>query len=271
MGAAIGVSLAGLFNPVDRALYLMVTHHRPFLSRANFDRPWQGFSQAVLVRTISGGMFYPLFDVWRRAVAATLGPTAASGSGSKRYLVNVAAGQLAGISIAVAMNPLNAVKYCMWESHYTTLYQTAGHMWRAGGAAAFTKGMQATAVRDAVFGGAYAACRSASGAIGSDGRAPRGSVALDLAAASAATVFSSPVNYARNMSFHTPAGETAPGIGQSLRHLREGAQKQRVAHGARAAAGYLQLRLGLGWGTLRVGLGMSFGQQMYDASMRLGQ
>lgn len=271
MGTAIGVSLAGLFNPVDRALYLMVTHHRPFLSRANFDQPYQGFSQAVLVRTISGGMFYPLFDVWQQAVAATLGRASASGSGSKRYLVNVAAGQLAGISIAVAVNPLNAVKYCMWEKHYPTLYQTAGHLWRAGGASAFTKGMQATAVRDALFGGAYAACRSARGAIGSDGCAPRSNLALDLAAASAATVFSSPVNYARNMSFHTPAGQAAPGIGQSLRHLWRDAQRQRLAHGARAAAGYLQLHLGLGWGTLRVGLGMSLGQQIYDASMRTGQ
>ncbi|CAK0844186.1 unnamed protein product [Prorocentrum cordatum] len=130
--------------------------------------------------------------------------------------------------------------------------------------------MQATAVRDAIFGGVYAACRSAGGAIGSDGRAPRGSLPLDLAAASAATVLSSPVNYARNMSFHSPAGEAAPGIGHSLRHLWRDAQKQRLAHGARAAAGYLQLRLGLGWGTARVGLGMSLGQQMYDAAMRIG-
>ncbi|EWM23565.1 hypothetical protein Naga_101424g1 [Nannochloropsis gaditana] len=50
-----GVTQAGLFNPWDRALYLSVKYSRPFLSVANFQRPYQGFWQVGSVVGWKGG------------------------------------------------------------------------------------------------------------------------------------------------------------------------------------------------------------------------
>ena len=46
-GTTVGVLQAVLFNPWDRALYLSVKEKRPFLHRANFTQPFQGWVRAV--------------------------------------------------------------------------------------------------------------------------------------------------------------------------------------------------------------------------------
>lgn len=55
-GLTAGVAQAGLFNPFDRALYLSVKNHTPFLRRENFQTPYQGFFQSVGHRALSGGL-----------------------------------------------------------------------------------------------------------------------------------------------------------------------------------------------------------------------
>jgi hypothetical protein len=59
-GTFSGVVQAGLFNPYDRALYLSVRDHLPFLHRSNFMDPFRGFAQAVVQRTIAGGLYFVL-------------------------------------------------------------------------------------------------------------------------------------------------------------------------------------------------------------------
>lgn len=56
-GFVAGVAQAGIFNPFDRALYLSVKHHRPFLSYQNFFQPYSGFLQSVGGRALSGGLY----------------------------------------------------------------------------------------------------------------------------------------------------------------------------------------------------------------------
>lgn len=53
-----GAAQAGLFNPYDRALYLSVRDRTPFFHSNNWIHPYQGFSQAVVQRTISGGLYF---------------------------------------------------------------------------------------------------------------------------------------------------------------------------------------------------------------------
>ena len=55
-GLSSGVIQAGLLNPWDRALYLSVKDSTAFLSRANWNAPYHGFSQAVVGRAISGAL-----------------------------------------------------------------------------------------------------------------------------------------------------------------------------------------------------------------------
>jgi len=275
VGMVVGVSLAGLFNPVDQALYLMILHRRPFLTRANFANPWEGFSQAVVIRTFSGGMFYPLFDFWSGALSKLFLPSALA----VPAFTSIAAGQLTGVTNAILMNPLNAVKYQMWGKPMQSVRSTAQQMWKDHGIKAFSTAMGVTALRDAVFGGVYAgARRTISDRLLSPARPCAAATeqrytgaqaaAVDVSAAAMATVFSSPLNYARNMKFANLHTQEPPGIKAALEQLGGEVLAMHRCEGPFAAASYLQQRLGLGWGAVRVGVGMGLGQQLYNFLMR---
>lgn len=55
-GLISGVTQAGLLNPYDRALYLSIKTKTPFLSKSNFQSPYQGFLQSVGGRALSSGL-----------------------------------------------------------------------------------------------------------------------------------------------------------------------------------------------------------------------
>jgi hypothetical protein len=270
VGIGVGISLTGAFNPFDRALYLMILHNRPFLSRQNFIKPWEGFSQAVVVRTFSGGMFYPVFDVWLDITSRAF----ANGGVdcSTPQLGSVLAGQLTGVTNAVLVNPMNAIKYHMWSKDGHPARCTIQDMWHKHGLAAFAIGMRVTVMRDAVFGGVYAGSREVlqkSERIG-----PHSNFVMNLCAASLATGLASPWNYARNMQFASLSDSGCycqPTVRMALRELWDEVRRRHRQQSCRKAADHLQSRLGLSWGTLRVGLGMSLGQQMYDFLKKLSQ
>ena len=85
---------------------------------------------------------------------------------------------------------------------------------------------------------------------------------MNMIAACAATLMSSPWNYVRNVQYAVPPGTKHPTAAQALRELLSEAK----AKGSTAAAlKHLQERLRLGWGTARVAVGMAFGAQVYRA------
>lgn len=92
---------------------------------------------------------------------------------------------------------------------------------------------------------------------------------IGLIAGSLGTAISAPFNYARIMQYASPPGNKQPSILFSLYKLAEDTKAARkearspVAKLAKSAV-YIQARLRIGWGTLRVGLSMSIGQQLYD-------
>jgi len=264
IGLGVGLSVQGLLNPIDRALYLMVLNRRPFISRANFTRPWDGLGQSVVTRTLSGGLFFPLFDLWHSVVVNLLWHP--SGRPAAQ-LAQPLAGNLTGVTMAILLNPLNAVKYEIWGKHDKNMHVIVRNMWRRRGVAAFTNGMHAAVARDAVFGGVYSCRGQLQRTFGSRDPSASQKLAVDLITASLATALSSPLNYARNMQFGCLEGQVPPRIAQSLRRLWIEVKAKRLDSGRLKASSYLQQRLGLGWGTLRVGLGMTLGQQMYDFFM----
>jgi hypothetical protein len=84
---------------------------------------------------------------------------------------------------------------------------------------------------------------------------------VNMAAAAAGTVLSSPFNYLRNIQFARSAkkeAQTMPVIMQSLR------DEVAAARGPFAKASIIQGRLRVGWGTLRVASGMAIGAHFYD-------
>ncbi len=79
-----------------------------------------------------------------------------------------------------------------------------------------------------------------------------------LVAGLLATILSSPFNYARNMQYDTPIELKQKSMYFYLRYLARRATEEK------RPLAYLQRRLRIGWGSLRVAVGMGVGNMMYD-------
>ena len=142
-GLFVGVLLAGAFNPVDKALYLSVVKRRPFLTWRNFHRPFEGLAQAMAQRTLSAGLYYPLYDTWR-SVTYTAFPQEKR---ENSVLPSVVSGILTGASSGALLNAMSVVKYHNWGSSAYSQYGVfvqAHRMYKKGGFGFFHNGIWAT-------------------------------------------------------------------------------------------------------------------------------
>ena len=80
------------------------------------------------------------------------------------------------------------------------------------------------------------------------------------AAGGVATALSSPLNYARNVVFKTPADRRAPNTWRCVYDLF------REARGHPGAARFLAHQLNVGWGTARVAVGMAVSSKVYEST-----
>ena len=290
-GLLSGLTQSLLFNPWDRALYLSVKEDRRFLHPRNFRNPWRGASQSLGHRALSSGMYWPLVDwllpharsaVGRTTAAATTTTSSNSSSssstgGTHEMLAKLLAGNGAGAINGAALNWIAATKYRMWGAPETPggnlFWSTIVRMWRNGGARPFCMGLGPTVARDSVFGGVFMGLRHGlmvlveqregnSGNTGGGGPLSQ-SVAVSLAAGACATTASAPLNYARNMQFATSSKEPA----QSTIALLRGLARQAKVEPRPWL--FLQRRLRVGWGTLRVAVGMATGFELYALYTRL--
>lgn len=160
----------------------------------------------------------------------------------------------------------NRIQYHYWgktDCGKENFQSTALEMFRKGGFRPFLVGATATVVRDIIFGGTYAVMRHQL-AFSTKPNSFRDidvyNYSINLFSACIATVFSSPLNYARNIHYSTPPHDRASTIVEILKDLLK-ESKSHPSHLDRAK--FLQARLRIGWGTARVGLGMAFGAQIY--------
>jgi hypothetical protein len=269
-GFIAGLLTAGLLNPWDRALYLSVKEARSFFHPLNWTSPYHGFTQALFQRVATSGMYFPL-EQWC-IVALTDNGLLATRPGSRGWIAGCMAGSING----VLFNWIAAVKYASWgrAEHERSFRQTAGSLWRRGGIKPFLRGTVATIMRDVVFGGAFSGVRGAllarteqsrhvhhsshgNGVLGGEVQ----TFLCNFGAAGAGTVFSSPLNYARNMQYATPAGKPCKTAMQLLKEL----QTDATSRGSMLDAGlYANTRLRVGWGTLRVATGMAVTANLFD-------
>jgi hypothetical protein len=262
-GVASGACIAGVFNPWDRALYLSIAHGRPFLSRANFVNPYQGFHQSFVQRIVSSGLYFPLEDMFTD-------PCQKFSPAHPRLAVGLA-GSFAGALNAVIMNPLAAVKYQTWGDIRGTqggnFVVVASEMWRQGGLNPFVKGITSTLARDMTFGGVFAFLRYR---FSKDReRDPWSRFVSDCTAGLAATTVSSPFNYVRNIKYATPPSDEPASGPTILKTLFGRAYKRHRRYGLSFALRYLQHCFRIGWGTLRVGVGMALGAQIYTGLLNM--
>lgn len=120
-------------------------------------------------------------------------------------------------------------------------------------------GSLATISRDVVFGGVFSAVRNA------NHKPEKVDLLVNIIAGCLGTIFSSPLNYIRNVHYATPPGEPRIPGPKILSNLWSDAMKQ---GGLYERMSYLQHRLRIGWGTARVGCGMAIGAGVYERCKR---
>jgi len=253
-GLSVGILQAGFFNPFDRALYLSVKNNVPFLTKQNFAHPYQGFAQSIVGRALSGGLYYPLEHFFMTQIPPNSGPWA-----------NFLAGTGAGMTNALMLNPITAIKYKTWSRGVMevkiTMFSEAKSMYLTGGLRPFAFGLGPTLVRDIVFGGCYTYLRLE---FQFHGLPPEHQWMGNMAAAALATILSGPLNLARNVQYATKSRNTSPTIVTVFSTLAQEIQQQSTTL---RKWSYLQNRLRIGWGTARVAVGMAFGQFVYEELM----
>ncbi|KAJ9453242.1 mitochondrial carrier protein [Diplonema papillatum] len=260
-GLVSGVVQAVIFNPYDKALYLSVTAHRPFLRWENFSRPFHGLAQAVVQRVASGGLYFVL----QREIQHKLFSESEADHSSN--LENFSVGALAGALNGVLLNPMSAARYHAWGTDTTKFGVAAREMWQHGGCRAFTKGTGTTVLRDLMFGIIYETARHplAHCVPGVDLSLP-----ANLVAAGSATLFSSPLNYIRLRQYgHHPA-MPHPRALDIVRDLLEDSLYDHERGQTRTAfqrLSHMQDRLRIGWATARVAVGMMVGQAIFDLTL----
>jgi len=259
-GLLAGITSAGLFNPIDRALYLSVKNEIPFLSKENFISPYSGFFQSVGHRAISGGLYYPLEQFFLTQMSPSPNLLLADGVGNTS-LYNFLAGIAAGTCNAIIVNPISAVKYKTWGRETPqSFFVEATDMLRKGGIRPFTNGMLPTVLRDLVFGGCYTVIRFE---LQYRFQLSNNDYqwAANMAAAAMATIVSGPFNLARNVQYATRSHKEADTVVEVfVNFLWEVKERPTVLDKCK----HIQNRLRIGWGTARVAVGMSFGHFVYD-------
>jgi len=264
-GFISGMFSTAVLNPYDRALFLAVSNSRPFMCAANFRSPFTGLSQTLFSRSVSTGLWFPLEDLSHRLLRDRLG--------LRGTLENALSGQMAGAANAALLNPLHVVKFRTWglPDHERNILRAARDIYAHGGALAFTRGMKATMARDMVFGMVYSSLRRYTSS--KQQQAPTAwrrsrEFAVNAASAAVATVVSGPFNYVRNVQFAKfGVDERPPSIPEALRYFARAARER---EGVVARARYVQTRLMIGWGTLRVASGMAITALGYNALLELG-
>lgn len=119
-GIISGLIQAAVFNPWDRALYLSVMNHRPFLRAENFVNPMAGVMQTITQRAISSGLYFPLEDIFSEMISKHYNEP--DNTGMQRT-IRFVAGLLAGSTNGIVLNPFSSVKvHNMLFDQYTTLY-----------------------------------------------------------------------------------------------------------------------------------------------------
>lgn len=155
-----GATQAILFNPIDRALYLRVKfRRRRFLDARNFQRPFQGFLNAAVYRTLVGASYMFWQDSMRIAIQRLCPPVCQAEVSPQ--LNSVMIGLAAGAMNGFALNTLQAVKFRMWstDEQGVTFMKTAFQMFRESGYTIFFRGCITTMIRDSVFGVVYETAR----------------------------------------------------------------------------------------------------------------
>jgi hypothetical protein len=242
-GLLTGIISTAVFNPVDRALYLMVKESKPINDPSLWKTPYQGVGQAVYSRVVGYGVYFTFNDIYRNF----LRPHGKS--------VEVLGASMATGLTTVALNhPINVVKMYAWSHKCNDgLIAVTQQLTRTHGWSVFLRAIHYTCLRDMAFSMALFKL--------SDKYNNERSILKDTAIASFATFITSPVNYMRNRAFFD---FKAPPVSFEIiaTELYTGIREQPSLWDKTS---FLFLKkFNVGFGTLRVGLGMAMAKKIYE-------
>ena len=289
-GLLAGALQTVIFNPMDRAMFLHVVNHTKYFDISNWRKPYQGVGNAVVSRTVSYGLYYSMLDFWRRVITMHLIPEPDEqtkkndprAESRRKFYVNTLTGIAVGINTSIIINPMSAVKYHSWGRDDRSLRAEWARMYKEGGMKPFTNGMLMTICRDSVFSIFFANLmpkvkeghRKRVKALADKGFEKTSKertlnwvyyVFLQGFTIAFATIFSSPLNYMRTHRFRSNATTKSyippDSVPQIIRTLcRNTMAKPTIWERVR----FVQHQFVIGWGTLRVAVGMTIGQVSYD-------
>ena len=172
-------------------------------------------------------------------------------------------GLCAGSMNGIILSPLSVIKYHGWGNGGTFVH-AAKDILKRGGVRQLYKGVMCTVARDAVFGVTYEIIRGTLRKYAHvnnndrDRRTRTVQFMCDTLAAGAASMGSSPLNYARNVIYNTPPDRVPPSVLSSI-----GALVSETRRSERPLLRVVEERLFMGWGAVRVAVGMGLGQLVY--------
>ena len=246
-GLTTGLIQAAVFNPYDRAMYLCIQSNRPFLSRANWSlrESFVGVLPSVLQRAVSSGLYFPLEQVARIKL---------KNAWENHGKVDAVAGVISGAATGFITAPINAAKFDQWRGTSSqSAADSARSVYRQQGLRGLMRAAPVTVVRDVSFGMTFSYLRH---------RHDSGLLS-NISAALIATVISSPFNYVRLRQYAANGAQptTLSILSQVSRELQS---MPTITDRMR----FIFKSFNIGWGALRVGLGMGISSQIFDVCTR---
>jgi hypothetical protein len=244
------ISAAIAFHPYDRALYLSISHQRPFFSKVNFTRPFQGVWQTLMYKQITSSAYF----IAQGELQQRLYPWLHNSIGLNESITQLCIGSVAGVVDGSVKNPPSAIRAFTWQ-HEKSFFTGAREMWRDGGIKPFANGIQATLLRDVFLGACYELLRKnlreyLEAQTNNKKQTRIVNFVSDTISAGCATILSAPINYARIMQYQTPPSLESPSIKESVISLVKNTLAS--SNTLRGKLCFFQGATGIGAATLRV-------------------
>lgn len=235
-GFITGISSTFIFNPFDKAIYLMVKDNKPIYDKNIWKNPYKGVTHALYNRVLSYGFFYPLNDYYNNYFNVPL------------------SGIMASSSVAILNNPLNVIKLYNWNNNSNQNFVKLFNKLRLEhGMKIFMYKLHYTLIRDSIFGGVFITL--------SHYYNQEKSLLKDTIYGALATSLSSPINYFRNRAYFDLNKSIS--IQEMIRELKNDIKKNN--YNRKQILKYLVLdKFCINYGTLRVGLGMALSKKIYN-------
>jgi hypothetical protein len=224
-----------LFNPMDRALYLMVKDRKSFFDITVWKHPYLGVTQALYSRIIGYGLYFPFFEFYKNKTESTF-----------------KSGILTGLTTTIFNHPMNVIKMYNWNNQNpkNSIITLANKIYIKYGMLSFFRGIHYTFTRDALFSTIFFKL--------SEKYNKKKSLFNDTIYASLATVLSSPINYYRSaMYFNFNDNPTFYNITEELLNDIKKNKDKKIYY-------LLHNKFNIGFGTLRVGVGIAVSKKIYE-------